>query len=57
MSTLVHYSLMFSIGYAPIGTAHLRNRFRIIMLRFPEVPLLATRGMRCPALYKEFMTR
>jgi len=57
MSTRVHHSFMFSMGYVLIGIAHLRNQSLIIMLRFPEVPLLATRGMRCPALYKEFMPR
>ena len=44
MSTRVHYSLMFSSGYAPIGTADLRNQSLIIVLRFPEYPLLDTRG-------------
>ena len=57
MSTRVHHSFIFSMGYVLIGIAHLRNQSLIIMLRFPEVPLLATRGMRCPALYKEFMPR
>ena len=44
MSTRVHHSLIFSMGYGPVGTAHLRNHFPIIVLRFPEYPLLDTQG-------------
>ena len=57
MSSNVYYILLFSMHYALIGIASTRSPSAIIMLRFPEVPLLATRGMRCPALYKEFMPR
>jgi|GEM_PF-3069514 len=57
MSSDVHIFLLFSDSYSAVGTPSKRNRFRIIMLQFPEVPLLTTRGTRCPTLDKEFATR
>ena len=57
MSRDVHIFLLFSYSYSAVGTASKRNRFPIIMLQFPEVPLLTTRGTPCPTLDKEFATR
>jgi hypothetical protein len=57
MTDAVHNCLGLSVGYGLIGTMVPRNRRPIIMLQFPEVPLLTTRGTRCPTLDKEFATR
>jgi hypothetical protein len=53
MSTRVHYSLMFSIGYASIGTAHLRNPNPIILLHTPEWDALSAREQPTTSLTKE----
>ena len=57
MSRDVHIFHLFSDGYSAIGMLSKRNLIPIIMLQFPEVPLLTTRGTRCPTLDKEFATR
>jgi hypothetical protein len=57
MSTRVHHSLIFSMGYGPVGTAHLRNPSPIIMILFPEYPLLVARGRPCLTLGKKNQTR
>jgi hypothetical protein len=53
MSTRVHYSLMFSMGYGPIGTAHLRNQSLIILLHIPEWDALSAREQPTISLTKE----
>jgi hypothetical protein len=53
MSTRSHYSLMFSIGYAPIGTAHLRNKSLIILVHIPEWDALSAREQPTTSLTKE----
>lgn len=54
MSTLVQNSHTFSMGYLPVGTAHLRNHYLFIMLQFPELASLASRGKPRAVLTKEF---
>ncbi len=44
MTNVVQQSPIFSICYEIVGRANLRNLSRIIVLRFPEYPLLDTRG-------------
>jgi hypothetical protein len=53
MSTCVHYGLMFSMGYGLIGTAHLRNPNRIILLHIPEWDALSAREQPTTSLTKE----
>jgi hypothetical protein len=57
MSTDVHMFLLISMFYSIVGIAPMHNLNRIIMLQFPECPLLDARGSFCPILYKEFTTR
>jgi hypothetical protein len=57
MTNIVLQSLFISKAYECIGTASRRNRFRIILLQFPEYPLLDTREQRCPTLSMEFTSR
>lgn len=57
MTISVQLFPLISCAYEHIGMLSKRNPPRIIMLQFPEVPLLTTRGTRCPTLDKEFATR
>jgi hypothetical protein len=57
MSIDVHIFSLISMIYSAVGIAPTHNLNRIIMLQFPECPLLDARGSFCPILYKEFTTR
>lgn len=57
MSMIVQLFPLFSDAYGHVGTPSMRNLSRITMIQLPEVPLLTTRGTRCPTLDKEFATR
>lgn len=54
MSILVQHSHTFSMSYAHIGTAHLRNRRRIILLHIPEWDALSAREQPTTTLTREF---
>jgi hypothetical protein len=53
MSTFVHYSHMFSMGYSHIGTTYLRNPNPIILLHIPEWDALSAREQPTTSLTKE----
>jgi len=57
MTIRVQLFLLFSMDCGVVGTGPRHYPCSIIMLLFPEVPLLTTRGTRCPTLDKEFATR
>ena len=57
MTNLIQQSPIFSICYEIVGRATPRNQSLIIVLRFPEYPLLGTRGNPRPTLDKEILSR
>jgi len=57
MSIDVHMFPLISMAYSAVGTASTDNQSLIIMIQFPEYPLLATRVTPCPTLTKEFSVR
>jgi hypothetical protein len=57
MTGVVHKYLVLSVTCAPVGTAHPRNRCRIVMLRFPEKDVLSTLGHPRPKLTRSLIAR
>ena len=57
MTNHVQYISIISIAYMDAGIAPPRNPSLIIMILFPEYPLLVARGRPCLTLGKENQTR